>query len=59
MRLWRVALVAETDLQFGIARLFQSICDPVDASISVFRSLAEAHAWLGLPPGTDDSQRVG
>jgi hypothetical protein len=52
----QLAIVARTDLQFGLARLFEAVCDTLDVAIMVFRSEAEARAWLGLPPRTGSRQ---
>lgn len=47
---YRIALLARTDLQFGLGRQFQMIAEHrVPASIEVFRDEAEAMEWLGEP----------
>jgi hypothetical protein len=44
------AFVVIQDEHFGLARMFQAFCELEGAHVGVFRSLAEAHEWLGLPP---------
>ena len=43
------AIVASTDVSFGLARMFQSMHDTAPEQLRVFRSRSEAEAWLGLP----------
>jgi hypothetical protein len=46
----RVAIVARTDLQFGLAREFQALTDGrVPSTIEVFRTMEQAEAWLAGP----------
>jgi hypothetical protein len=40
------AFVAKTNVQYGIARTFQSLNDNPQISIRVFREESEARAWL-------------
>jgi hypothetical protein len=50
----RVAIVARTDLQFGLAREFQALADGrVPSTIEVFRGVEEAEAWLAAPAPTE------
>ena len=51
----RVALVAPTDVAFGMARMYQSIraSGGAPSEHRVFREMAEARAWLGLEPEGD------
>jgi len=42
------AMVAPSDLGFGMARMFQMLHDHAPEEIQVFRSMEEAEAWLGL-----------
>jgi hypothetical protein len=42
----RRAIVARTDLGFGLARIFQARRGAVAGEIEIFRSLARAELWL-------------
>ena len=42
-----VALIAPRAVAFGLARMYQIICDPEDARINVFAEAKEALVWLG------------
>ena len=44
----KTALVAPTDMDFGMSRMFQTMIDNADhqASVSVFRSRDEAVEWI-------------
>ena len=44
----RRALVVHSDLQFGLARMFQTLTEHTPHVVGVFRDLDEARAWLGL-----------
>jgi hypothetical protein len=46
----RTAVVAQTDLLYGFARMFQALSELRDApaTVEVFRTDAEARKWLGL-----------
>jgi hypothetical protein len=46
----RRAFVVTHDEHFGLARMLQAYCELEGAEVGVFRSLSEAHRWLGLPP---------
>ena len=48
----KVAIVAESDVAFGMARMYQSIraSGGAPSEHRVFREMAEARAWLGLGP---------
>jgi hypothetical protein len=46
----RRAFVAQTDEHFGLARMLQAFCESEGAEVGVFRTLAEAEAWLQLLP---------
>ena len=51
----RRAVVAPTDVLFGLARMYQSyVGEPAESQFRVFRTLAPALAWVGLevPPTT-------
>lgn len=45
----RVAIVAGTDAAFGMARMYQGVRVDAPYEIQVFREVAEARRWLGLP----------
>jgi hypothetical protein len=42
------AIVAPGDVMFGMMRMFEIFATPYFKTIRVFRSLADAQAWLGL-----------
>lgn len=42
----RVALVASSDLHFGMARMYQTLSDSGTFEVGVFRTRSEADAWL-------------
>ncbi|MDJ0867222.1 MAG: hypothetical protein QNK03_14015 [Myxococcota bacterium] len=44
----RRAVVAGTDVVYGMARMFQSLHDEAPEEVRVFRKLEEALAWLGV-----------
>jgi hypothetical protein len=43
-----VAIVAPGDLFFGLSRMYEAYRQDSPVRIRIFRSLAEARAWLGL-----------
>lgn len=45
------AFVAQSDAHFGLARMLQIFADLEGSKVGVFRTIAEAEAWLGLEPG--------
>lgn len=46
----RKAIVASTDVAFGLARMYEALADSrLHQSVEVFRDAAEALRWLGLP----------
>jgi len=45
------AVVAATDLHYGLARMFQIMHGDAPEDFQVFRSLEDATAWLGLEVG--------
>ncbi len=47
-RISKVAIVADSDVGFGLARMYQSLSDGQETEVSVFRDEGEARAWLGL-----------
>lgn len=44
----RRAIVAEKDVSFGMARMYEMQRGPEPDQIKVFRDMAEARRWLGL-----------
>jgi hypothetical protein len=48
----RVAIVANSPVTFGLARMFQALLNHPSASVAVFTSCDEATSWLlhGQPP---------
>jgi len=42
------AVVAPSDLAFGMARMFQLLHDQAPEEVRVFRSQEEAQGWLGI-----------
>jgi hypothetical protein len=46
----RRAIVAPTDLGFGMSRMFELYRGELAGEIRVFRTRSEALAWLGMPP---------
>jgi hypothetical protein len=53
---WR-AIVAAAEAPFGVARMFALYAENRAQVVRVFHGIAEAEAWLGLPPGTGDALR--
>lgn len=50
----RNAIVAPTDVLYGVSRMFQTLrgeCPP--AEVEVFRSVDDAERWLAMPPTAD------
>jgi hypothetical protein len=46
--LMRSAIVAPSDLAFGMSRMYQILSDGDLHSVGVFRSLSDAEEWLGV-----------
>jgi hypothetical protein len=46
----RLALVVPADASFGMARMYQSLGDGNAEGVGVFRTIAEAEAWLDATP---------
>lgn len=44
----RVALVADSDVSYGLARMYQAFRADSPLDLRVFRDMGEARAWLGL-----------
>jgi len=49
----RRAVVAPTDLSFGVARQLEFFLTPAGHEVQVFRDIDEARQWLGLDPSDD------
>ncbi len=47
----RQALVASSDLVFGLARMYEGLAGALAQHVAVFRSLADALEWLGVAVG--------
>lgn len=58
----RMAIVAPTDLAFGLGRMYQAYramkSDGVPRHIGVFRSMAEAMEFLGIEGGPEEAERL-
>jgi hypothetical protein len=47
---FRTAIVADDTVQYGYARMFQTLNDHPQITIRIFPGVTEADAWLGLAP---------
>ena len=47
-RIVQMAILAETDIAFGMARMYQILTDEMSTEVQVFRDRAAAMAWLDL-----------
>lgn len=47
----KIAFVATSDAAYGLARMYQALRDSSPVQMRVFREMAQARAWLGLPTG--------
>ena len=54
----RRAFLVYHDEHFGLARMLQAFCELEGTTAAVFRQLADAEAWLGLPPSDSSAQGV-
>jgi hypothetical protein len=43
---YKAGLLVSGDFEFGMARMFEMLAETTDMSISVFKNLTEARAWL-------------
>lgn len=43
----RTALIAESDVSFGMARMYATLAAETDTDFMVYRTLREGEAWLG------------
>ena len=50
----KMATVAARDVLYGLARMYETLRAESSAEFGVFRSMAEAREWLGLPATRDD-----
>jgi hypothetical protein len=50
----RAAILGGSDLQYGMARLYQAYRENGQEEISIFKTYAEALKWLELPADTPD-----
>lgn len=50
----RMAIVANSDLAYGLSRMMQAYAEDLSPDYSVFRDMAEACRWLGIPPTVCD-----
>jgi hypothetical protein len=46
----KIAVVAEADLSFGLARMYEAFSQQVPVEFRVFKEPDEALKWLGAPP---------
>lgn len=46
---FRTAVLAPTDLGFGISRMYELMSDESSESVRVCRDAADAAAWVGIP----------
>jgi len=44
-----VAIVTTNPSNYGMARMYSTLGEPVRLSVEVFREIAEAEAWLNVP----------
>jgi len=54
----RTAFVADTDLSFGMARMYATLAADVDTGFMVYRTIEDGDAWLGWQPVPSEQQRV-
>ncbi|MCX8045077.1 MAG: hypothetical protein N3B18_13240 [Desulfobacterota bacterium] len=47
---YKVAIVAERDLLFGGARMFEAFADSLPFSCRVFRNVEDAEQWICIKP---------
>ncbi len=43
----RTAFIAESDVSFGMARMYATLAAETDSGFMVYRTLSEGEAWLG------------
>ena len=54
----KLAIIAPTDLKFGLTRMYQAMSPDGPQEIHVFRNKLEARAWLGLEGDDDDIDKT-
>ena len=54
---FRSAIVAPRPLDFGLARIFQTLSSNPMVDLQIFRTQAEAEAWLAPSPGKTEVAR--
>ena len=47
---YRIAIVAESDLAFGMSRMYETFRARAVGEVRVFRDISKARAWLGIEP---------
>jgi hypothetical protein len=53
----KTAVIAPSDLSFGLGRMYQSFVAMVPGDVVIFRAVDTALAWLGAPPDVlDDTE---
>lgn len=56
-RISRLALLADTEVGFGLGRMYQTLSESMTTEVRVFRDENAAWEWLGLePPSRSSSQ---
>jgi hypothetical protein len=50
LRNGRVAMLASTEVCYGMFRMWEIQREDLDYSVTVFRDVAAARQWLGFPP---------
>ena len=51
----KIAIIAPSDIGFGMSRMYEIYSDVIPWDLVVFRSVESALAWLGLPEDFMDS----
>lgn len=46
----KTAIIAPTDISYGLGRMYQTFVDTVPGEVVIFRAADAALAWLGAPP---------
>ncbi len=52
----RTAFIAESDVSFGLARMYATLAADSDRGFMVYRTMDEAMAWLGWQSATADQR---
>jgi len=52
-QLGALAIVTDSEVTFGMARMYQILSEPLPVQIGVFRTLGEATAWLSAAAALD------